>query len=109
MFNLKTFDRNEIQRRRFNILSKVNLIKRAEIIADYKLKKSRSCTSVISSNSEVKSSKKRSVINNQPIKRDNHFIFSRNNNNYYYPYQMMNRKEESKDNFGKRKWNRGEE
>ena len=32
-----------------------------------------------------------------------------NNNNYYYPYQMMNRKEESKDNFGKRKWNRGEE
>ena len=32
-----------------------------------------------------------------------------NNSNYYYPYQMMNRKEESKENFGKRKWNRGEE
>lgn len=84
MFNLKTFDRNEIQRRRFNILSKVNLIKRAEIIADYKLKKSRSCTSVISSNSEVKNIKKRSVINNQPIKRDSQIIFSRNNNHYYY-------------------------
>lgn len=84
MYNLKPLDRNEVQRRRFNILSKVNLIKRAEIIADYKLKKPRASSSMISNSSEVKNIKKRFVINNQPIKKDNQIFFSRNNSNYYY-------------------------
>ena len=47
MYKFNVVDRDEIQRQRWKRLEKENIFKRAEIVADYKISKSKSCSTIL--------------------------------------------------------------
>lgn len=63
MYKYNVVDRDEIQRQRWKRLEKENIFKRAEIVADYKISKSKSCSTILpTTKQQTKSMTRNSVL-----------------------------------------------